>query len=98
MNKLLLALVLSLGVMIVSTPAMARRGADDNISGHVHQCRGCDDLPGHVRGGDHADGQVSGRDRVRDVSAGSGRRGRGADDGPGHVRGGHGTDDGPNHQ
>jgi hypothetical protein len=70
MNKLLLALMLSLGVVIVSTPAMARRGADDNISGHVHQCRGCDDPPGHVRGGEHADGHVRG--------------GHGADDEPKH--------------
>jgi hypothetical protein len=98
MNKILLALMLSLGVVIVSTPAMARRGADDNISGHVHQCRGCDDPPGHVRGGEHADGHVSGRDRVRDAAAASCRRGRSADDGPGHVRGGHGADDEPKHQ
>jgi hypothetical protein len=97
MNKLLLTLMLALSVVIVSTPAMARRGADDNVPGNVHQCRGCDDPAGHVRGADHADGHVSGRDRVRDPAA-SNRRGRGADDGPGHIRGGHGADDGPNHQ
>ncbi len=53
MNKILLAVMVTLGVAIVSTPAMARRGADDPA--------------GHVRGADHADGHVSGRDRVREV-------------------------------
>jgi hypothetical protein len=53
MNKVLLVVMMTLGVVIVSTPAMARRGADDPA--------------GHVRGADHADGHVSGRDRVREV-------------------------------
>jgi hypothetical protein len=82
MNKILLGLMLALGVAIVSTPAMARRGADDNVPGNVHQCRGCDDPPGHVRGG--------GRGRGADDPAGhvrGGGRGRGADDPAGHVRG-----------
>jgi hypothetical protein len=47
MNKILLALMLSLGVVIVSTPAMARLGADDNISGHVRGGHGADDEPKH---------------------------------------------------
>ena len=78
MNKILLASMIALGATLISSPAMARRGADDNVPGNVHQCRGCDDPAGHVRGGrgaddpvghvrgaDHADGHVSGRDRVR---------------------------------
>lgn len=55
------------------------RGADDP-AGHVRQGRGADDPVGHVRGGgrgrgaddpvghvrgQHADGHISGRDRVR---------------------------------
>ncbi len=63
MNKLLLALMLAFGVAIVSTPAMARQGADDPV--------------GHVRGADHADGHVSGRDRVR--VGGGGRNDRTGD-------------------
>jgi hypothetical protein len=94
MNKVLLAVMMTLGVAIVSTPAMARRGADDP-AGHVRQCRGCDDPAGHVRGADHADGHISGRDRVREVRVKEGRV-RAADD-RGRGRG-RGLDDGPNHQ
>jgi hypothetical protein len=51
MSKLLLSFLVVLAASVVSSPAIARRGADDAI--------------GHVRGADHADGHVSGRDRVR---------------------------------
>jgi hypothetical protein len=100
MNKILAVILLALSVVLVSTQAIARRGADDPaghvrqgrgaddaVAGNVHQCRGCDDPVGHV----------SGRDRVRDPAA-SGRRGHGADDPAGHVSGGHGADDGPDHE
>ena len=40
MNKLLLAMLLTIGVSAITTPAMARRGADDPAS-QVRQCRGC---------------------------------------------------------
>ena len=51
------------------------RGADNPV-GHIRQCRGCDDPAGHIRQGRgaddvggargvHADGHISGRDRVR---------------------------------
>jgi hypothetical protein len=78
------------------------RGADDPV-GHVRQCRGCDDPAGHIRRGRgaddvggargvHADGHISGRDRVRPVGEnGRGRgRGRGGDDPVGYMGGGHG--------
>lgn len=71
MNKVLLAVMMTLGVAMVSTPAIARRGSDDPA--------------GHVRGADHADGHVSGRDRVREVRTKEDRvraaddRGRGGD-------------------
>ncbi len=97
MNKLLLAAMLALGITIVSTPAMARRGADDNVPGNVHQCRGCDDGPGDDRGGDRP------RGRGADDPADHVRGGHGADDPAGDDRGrgrgrGRGADDGPNHE
>jgi hypothetical protein len=100
MNKLLLALMLALGIAVVSNPAMARRGADDSVAGNVHQCRGCDDPVDHVRGGHGADdpaGHVRGRGRGRggDDPADHDHGGHGADDPAGHVSG---ADDGPNHQ
>jgi len=81
MNKVLLAVMMTLGVAMVSTPAIARRGSDDPA--------------GHVRGADHADGHVSGRDRVREVRVkedrvrAAGERGRGGD----RVRVGGGRND-----
>ena len=80
------------------------RGADDAV-GHIRQSRGLDDPAGHIRQGRgadniggargvHADGHISGRDRVRGPGDSSGRgRGRGADNPIGHIRGGHGADD-----
>jgi hypothetical protein len=88
MNKLLLALMLALGVALVSTPAMARRGADD---GHVHQCRGCDDPAGHVRGAEHTAGHEA-NERVVGHEANEHAAGHEAN----HERG-HDRDDGPNH-
>jgi hypothetical protein len=96
-NKILLASMLALGITLVSSPAMARRGADDNVPGNVHQCRGCDDPPGHVRGGgrgaddpvgheanEHANGHEM-NEHENEVGHDRGRgRGRGADDGPNH--------------
>ena len=51
------------------------RGADDPV-GHIRQCRGCDDVGGAR--GVHADGHISGRDRVRSIgNLGGGNSGRG---------------------
>ena len=76
----------------------------DNSAGHIRQGRGADDPAGHIRQGRgaddvggargaHADGHISGRDRVR-APGDSGRRGRGrgSDDPIGHIRGGQGAD------
>lgn len=89
MNKLLLALTLASGLMVVSTTATAfdvsvamRRGADNPV-GHIRQCRGCDDPVGHIRQGRgaddvggargiRADGHISGRDRIRSIGGISG--------------------------
>lgn len=88
------------------------RGADDNVLGNIRQCRGCDDPVGHIRQGRgaddvggvrgvHADGHISGRDRVRTTipSLGNHNSGRGNGVGAvgttnpaGHVRG-RGADD-----
>jgi hypothetical protein len=100
MNRTLLASMLALGITVVSTSVMALdlgairqgRGADDP-AGHIRQGRGADDIGG-MRGL-HADGHISGRDRVRvpRIADSSGRRGRGADDPVGHIRQGRGADD-----
>jgi hypothetical protein len=108
MNKTLLATMLALGITVVSTTAMAfdlagatarqGRGADDNVPGNIHQCRGCDDPVGHIRQGRgaddvggmrgvHADGHISGRDRVRPIGSSSGH-GRGRGHGIGGMDGG----------
>ena len=105
MNKTLLATMLALGVTVVSTTVMAfdfgvqrqGRGADDPV-GHIRQGRGADDVGG-VRGV-HADGHISGRDRVRSfggLSGGNSGRGNGmgavgTTNPAGHVRG-RGADD-----
>jgi hypothetical protein len=84
MNKTLLATMLALGITVVSTSAMAFGSTDDNVPGNIHQCRGCDDPVGHIRQGRgaddvggvrgfHADGHISGRDRVRIGGSNSGR-------------------------
>jgi hypothetical protein len=89
MNKLLLAMLLAIGVSTISTPAMARRGADDP-AGHVRQARGLDDPAGHVRqarGLDDPAGHVR-QARGLDDPAGDVRQCRGCDDPAGHVRGG----------
>jgi hypothetical protein len=93
-NKILLASMLTLGIALVSSPAMARRGADDNVPGNVHQCRGCDDPPGHEANehavghevNEHANGhEANEHANGHDVDNDRGRgRGRGADDGPNH--------------
>lgn len=72
MNKLLVTILLAIGVSAITTPAMARGGADDP-AGHVRQGRGADDPAGHVRQG-----------RGADDPAGHIRQGRGADDPIGH--------------
>jgi hypothetical protein len=71
------------------------RGADDPV-GHIRQCRGCDDVGGAR--GVHADGHISGRDRVRPIGSNSGRgRGHGigvlggSNSGRGHGMGAVGT-------
>lgn len=66
MNKILLAMLVSVGVMMATAPAMARQGADDP-AGHVRQGRGADDPAGHIRqcrGCDDPAGHISGRDRA----------------------------------
>ena len=73
MNKTLLASMLALGITVVSTTAMGFE------LGAARQGRGADDVGGAR--GVHADGHISGRDRVRGPGDSSGRgRGRGADD------------------
>ena len=86
------------------------RGADNPV-GHIRQSRGLDDPAGHIRQGRgadniggargvHADGHISGRDRVRstgNLGGNNSGRGRGADDPIGHIRGGHGADDSIGH-
>lgn len=86
------------------------RGADDPV-GHIRQCRGCDDPAGYIRQGRgaddvggargaHADGHISGHDRVRNYGGfNGGNSGRGNGMGAvgttnpaGHVRG-RGADD-----
>ena len=66
---------------LVSTPALARHGADDP-AGHVSGGGGKDDGPGHTF-------------LIKDNGLKVARHG--ADDPAGDDRGGHGNDDGPNH-
>jgi hypothetical protein len=105
--------VVSTSVMAFDTAVTMRqgRGTDNNVLGNIRQCRGCDDPVGHIRqsrGADdvggargiHADGHISGRDRVRPVRVlGGSNSGRGQGMGAvgttnpaGHVRG-RGADD-----
>jgi hypothetical protein len=84
--------------------ATARQGRGaDNPVGHMRQGRGADDPVGHIRRGRgaddiggargvHADGHISGRDRVRPIGSNSGH-GRGHGHGHGGMAGsnsGHG--------
>jgi hypothetical protein len=98
MNKVLLALMMALGVTLVSNPAMARRGADDP-AGHVRQCRGCDDPAGHVRQARGADDPVGHEmnEHANGHEANEHANGHEANDDRGRGRG-RGGDDGPNHQ
>ena len=48
------SLLVAVGFAMVTTPALARHGADD-VAGNVRQCRGCDDPAGHIRQGRGAD-------------------------------------------
>ena len=80
MNKILLAMLVSIGVMVATAPAIARQGGDDIVD-HARQGRGADDPAGHVSGRDRT------RGRGADDPAGHVRQGRGADDPAGHVSG-----------
>lgn len=95
MNKILLASMLTLGITLLSNPAMARRGADDNVPGNVHQCRGCDDPAGH-EAAEHANGHEM-NEHANGHEANEHANGNDADHDRGRGRG-RGADDGPNHQ
>ena len=78
--------MIALGLAVITTtglassPAFARKGADD-AAGHVRQGRGTDDTPGHIRGGHGAD-DPAGDDRG---GKRGGKRKGGSDHGPNHA-------------
>ena len=95
MNKLIYSLLVAVGIAMVTTPALARHGADDG-PGHIRQSRGADDVAGHRSASSSSANDVR-QCRGCDDPAGHVRQGRGRDDAPGHERHS-GNDDGPNHQ
>jgi hypothetical protein len=73
MNKLLLATILSLGVAIASTPAMAKRGSDDSA--------------GHISGGGHDSAEHSGGHEANEHGGGHDAAGHEANEANEHGAG-----------
>ena len=83
-------ILVAIAATAATTPAFARRGADDP-AGHIRQGRGADDVVPEVRQARGADDKTTevrqsrGADDAAGDDRGRGRgRGRGGDDAPGH--------------